>query len=676
MASADYDPPAGALIPPGTRIEGGYTILQHLQNGGMGELYLGEERLSRKQVAIKAIRQDLAARPEIKEAFIDEAIRLQDLRHEGIVSYRNAVDDEALGRVFMVMEFIEGRSLKDHLEQVGPLHAENVRLMLKRLCPALARAHASKIIHRDLSPDNVMLRGGKVSDPVLIDFGISKTIDPTDATRNVERRFVGKFKYVSPEQCGLFGGVVGPRADIYGLGLMIARALHHEALPMGTDLKEARAARQQVPNLDHLPADLQPLLRYMLQPAPDDRPPSMLHVEQMAMNPLSVPAAFGGTGLLGDDDATRFDDEELDLDAGPGGNPPGSIPPGSVPPGGIVAPQDWSVPDGGSLPPGAAPVEPGAPVDGLQVPTGFDRPGPDTGGRTGGRRGDGETDDETGGGAMKWLLAGALVAAVGAGAYFLLPNVLDPDAPDGPVAPGEVTPGGDVPPSGSADLPPLDRLAGLFPPQGTVRAGVLADSTEGPCRYASRLQTGLDRGKIALYAQDPDRGFDLALTTFAAAFDDRPATVARPVTEAQCPVLDFARAVQGRGAQDPSLVPITTEIDASEPVLALRLSRTLGRPVLFLAVDPEGRAYNLARSLVEETASERRYALDFGGFDYAEPMPFLLVAVASNASLVSAAAIPAQGAPVAGLLDALAEELVEQAVPVGFALQYVTYGAE
>jgi len=265
--------PGSLRVPPGTQIIGTYEIVEHLNTGGMGEVYRGVNIHSGDPVAIKIVLPALAHDQMILSLFQREATTLNRLAHDAIVRYHVFTIDPGIQRPCLVMEFVGGEPLSDRLKK-GPMPAGDVRAVLIRVAGGLAAAHRLGVIHRDLSPDNVILQDGEVERAKLIDFGIAKSTQPGDATL-IGNQFAGKFGYVAPEQMGRFGGEVTGRTDIYSLGLVAAAACLGKGLDMGNNPATALERRVDVPDLAGVPDELVDLLSWMLQPDPEDRPESM-----------------------------------------------------------------------------------------------------------------------------------------------------------------------------------------------------------------------------------------------------------------------------------------------------------------------------------------------------------------------------------------------------------------
>ncbi len=280
------DPVAPHGIAPGTLLVNTYRVERLLGGGGMGEVYLARHTGLETRHAIKVIRPAMAMNRQVMDLFYREARVLRGVRHDAVVSYDGFVRDDQ-GRDYLVMEYVEGSSLADRLRR-GPLNPAEVLSLRDRLAAGLAEAHRCGAVHRDISPDNVILPGERIEAAKLIDFGVCKLTDPTQETI-IGSSFAGKYRYASPEQLGLFGGGVDARSDIYSLGLILAAAAQGRPLGMGDSIEGALRSRQSVPDLSGVPAGLRDWLVAMLQPDPAQRPATMEALLE------HWPAAGGGT---------------------------------------------------------------------------------------------------------------------------------------------------------------------------------------------------------------------------------------------------------------------------------------------------------------------------------------------------------------------------------------------
>ena len=277
----------GAVVGPGTRLNGIYEIEHLAAAGGTGEVYRARAIQTGDAVAIKMLRPAMARDDRALARFRKEATALRSLRHEAIVRYYVFSVDPTLGAPYLAMEFVDGRPLAELLKG-GPLGFEAVRVLQRRLAEGLQAAHELGIVHRDLSPDNVLLPDGDVARAKIVDFGIARSKSP-DETTIVGSAFADRHLYASPEQLGLHGGDVGPKSDIYSLGLVLAQALAGRALDMGGSPAERVEKRRKVPDLAGVDRRMRPLLRRMLQPNPADRLESMAEVA--AWQPSGWPPA-------------------------------------------------------------------------------------------------------------------------------------------------------------------------------------------------------------------------------------------------------------------------------------------------------------------------------------------------------------------------------------------------
>ena len=265
----------GSRVGPGTRLNDLYEIDALVAVGGMGEVFRGHAIETGDPVAIKVMRTEFAENAQALALFRKEASALHNLHHGAVVRYYVFSVDRQLGLPYLAMEYVVGESLADRLRR-GPLDYEAVEVLRRRLAGGLAAAHEAGIVHRDVTPDNIILPAADPARAKLIDFGIARLA----ATQTViGDGFAGKYAYASPEQLGLQGGEITPRSDIYSLGLVLAQASLGRALDMGDHPAAFIAKRSAVPDLTGIDPRLVPLLESMLRPDPRMRPASMAEIE-------------------------------------------------------------------------------------------------------------------------------------------------------------------------------------------------------------------------------------------------------------------------------------------------------------------------------------------------------------------------------------------------------------
>ncbi|MBN8919908.1 MAG: serine/threonine protein kinase, partial [Rhizobiales bacterium] len=273
-------PTRGSRIPAGTTLNGIYQIDHLIASGGMGEVYKGHAIETGDPVAIKMMLADLAANEAALALFRKEASALHYLYHEAIVRYYVFTVEPTLQCPYLAMEFVEGESLSDLLQR-GPLPFEAAVVLMRRIAGALEAAHQRSIVHRDVSPDNIIIPQAQVGRAKIIDFGIARSTQ-AGAQTVIGGGFAGKYNYVSPEQLGLFSGDVTGKSDIYSLGLVVVEALTGRPIDMSGSQVEVIEKRRRVPDLDAIDARIRPLVAQMLAPNPDDRPASMADVANWA----------------------------------------------------------------------------------------------------------------------------------------------------------------------------------------------------------------------------------------------------------------------------------------------------------------------------------------------------------------------------------------------------------
>jgi len=264
-----------------------FEVKRFLARGGMGEVFEGVNINTDERVAIKVMLPAMAADEKVVAMFRKEARTLTKLQHEALVSYRVLAQEPNLGVLYIVTEFIEGTELADVLGKVERTPDE-LKGLLRRLASGLGAAHKLGAIHRDMSPDNVLLPGGDVHQAKIIDFGIAKDLDSSSATI-VGDGFAGKLNYVAPEQLGDYGREIGPWTDVYSLALVILAVAQGRNVNMSGSLVDAIDKRRKGPDISAIPDRLRPVIEKMLRPDPKERLRSMEEVLAMLDGGAAAP---------------------------------------------------------------------------------------------------------------------------------------------------------------------------------------------------------------------------------------------------------------------------------------------------------------------------------------------------------------------------------------------------
>ncbi len=211
------------LREPGSILDGKYEIVQRLGSGGMGEVYLVRHVHLQELRVVKILRQDLAADPSAQKRFMREARLATQIKHPNVAILYD-FSTLADGSFYMVWEHIQGQDVGDRIRRHGPFPVTvAVRLAIQAL-HGLEAVHATGVIHRDLSPDNLMITEDKAGNLriKIIDLGLARALE-TDANFEITQvgMFMGKLQYCSPEQASPSGGALDHRSDIYSFGIVL-----------------------------------------------------------------------------------------------------------------------------------------------------------------------------------------------------------------------------------------------------------------------------------------------------------------------------------------------------------------------------------------------------------------------------------------------------------------------
>ncbi len=199
------------------RVVGNYRIVEKIGEGGMGAVYRAIDEMLDREVAIKAIRPELAREPQIVERFRSEAKILARLSHPAIATIYSFFHDG--GELFLAMEYVYGRTLSEVISTHGAMPWQRAVPLLASALEGIEQAHRTGIIHRDLKPDNLMLtEAGTLK---VMDFGIARMAGSSHMTQT--GLLIGTLRYVAPEQ--IRGEEVDQRTDIYSLGAVLYQLL-------------------------------------------------------------------------------------------------------------------------------------------------------------------------------------------------------------------------------------------------------------------------------------------------------------------------------------------------------------------------------------------------------------------------------------------------------------------
>ncbi len=273
----------------GIEVDFKYRVVRPLGKGGQGSVYLAEQDFGfgKKLVAIKIIHRlsavEAAKQAMLKSMLMREAEALHRIRHECVVGFEGLQLDPDQN-VLLFMEYIPGKNLSDILDSRGPVSVREAVLATRALLGGLDAIHDQGMVHRDLSPANILCRDDDITRPVLIDFGLTKFVD---ADTILEGRAAGTFSVMSPEQF-TDPDNVSRRSDYYALGLLLYRMITGRKAFTASTLEGHVQARRRVPDLGPVPPVLHAVLDHLLQPNPMDRPENSESIRQLLDGAVDV----------------------------------------------------------------------------------------------------------------------------------------------------------------------------------------------------------------------------------------------------------------------------------------------------------------------------------------------------------------------------------------------------
>ena len=281
---------------------GKYRITRLIGSGGMGAVFEASHESINQRVAVKVLHAKLTADPEAVQRFMKEAKTTSMVHHVGLV---RVFDFGQLpdGAAYMMMEYLEGESLRARLATVNKLEVVDSLRITRQIAAALAAAHEKGIVHRDLKPENVLL----CPDPEtpsgerakVLDFGIAKVIEPDgEVMKTTTGAILGTPTYMSPEQCRGVGNVT-EKADVYSLGAMLYQMISGRPPFVGQgagDLIAMHIIETPTPLRELMPGvspDVETLVHQMLIKKPDERPSMRQVLQALEQLGLTATSAAG-----------------------------------------------------------------------------------------------------------------------------------------------------------------------------------------------------------------------------------------------------------------------------------------------------------------------------------------------------------------------------------------------
>jgi serine/threonine-protein kinase len=285
----------------GRTLAGKYRIDERLSEGGMGSVYRGTHILMDKTVAVKVLQPSLAADEKIVARFSREARAASRISHPHALSVTDFGEDED-GVVFLVMEYLSGKTLKEIIRDDGPLPLTRVVEIMKQVCGALDAAHEQGVVHRDLKSDNIMMVSTNGSDYAkVLDFGIAKIKEREgdyDPGLTAPDLVIGTPQYMSPEQCSQTQEI-DARSDVYSLGVILYEMLvgHVPFTGSSPTTIMLKHMQDEPPSVLEERPDLPPAVGLIISRALAKLPENRYRSAGALVNDLSIAAESGAEPL-------------------------------------------------------------------------------------------------------------------------------------------------------------------------------------------------------------------------------------------------------------------------------------------------------------------------------------------------------------------------------------------
>ncbi len=273
------------MITKGQKINDRYEIIRSIGEGGMANVYLALDTILDRRVAVKVLRGDLANDEKFVRRFQREAISASSLSHPNIVEMYDVGEDD--GNYFIVMEYVEGKSLKSLIKKRGGLTLPEVLDIMLQLTDGIACAHNSYIIHRDIKPQNILvLDDGRVK---ITDFGIAQALKRGELTET--NSVMGSVHYLPPEQANGTGTTI--KSDIYSLGIVMFELLTGKVPFKGENAVEIaiKQMKEPMPDIhaykDGIPQSIENIILKATAKNPKNRYDSVLEMQEDIKTALS-----------------------------------------------------------------------------------------------------------------------------------------------------------------------------------------------------------------------------------------------------------------------------------------------------------------------------------------------------------------------------------------------------